>query len=337
MRRIIASCSVVLLSIVLLGACGGSSDKPASSNSEPSLTLPDGNGSSNEFSKLYEDSLKQKFKITFVDDSGDETTYAQDGNGKSMYSSGDSQYFISADETVTCNKSSGGEAECTKVGVGTSVNPFLGIYNAGKTFVTALARFGDNSSKTIAGRDADCVTFSKKTVEEAGPLGAALGSAIKGSLTYCVDKETGVLLEYSTKDADGKTTEQLQGDEVRGAHRLRLHAARDALVGLGSARLHGPEHLLPAGLHRPDDPRPRLVADLPETQAARRGELPRRSRGRRRAAPRASRRVGACPRRPPPACRRWRAPFASRTSSPGSRSAAHHRLRRTSGNPARGE
>jgi outer membrane lipoprotein-sorting protein len=210
MRRLIASCSVVLLSIALLGACGGSSDKPAASNAAPSLTVPDGNGSSSNFSKLYEDALKQKFKITFVDDSGDETTYAQDGNGKSMYSSGDTQTFISADETVRCNTNSDGKAECTKVLVGTSVNPFLGIYNAGKAFVTALARFGDKSSETIAGRDADCVTFSKKTVEDAGPIGAAIGSAIKGSITYCVDKETGVLLEYSTKDADGKTTDSFK-------------------------------------------------------------------------------------------------------------------------------
>jgi hypothetical protein len=212
MRRFIASCSVVLLAIALLGACGGSDEKPGvASPDTKSDSSNDGNNSSDDdFSKLYADALKQKFKITFVDDSGDETTYAQDGNGKSVYGSGDSLVFTSSSGTVSCDTPSGGKAECTELPGGSSVSPFLGIYNLGRTYISALGRFGDKSSKTIADRDAECVTFSQKTVADAGPVGAAVASAIKGSLTYCVDKDTGVLLAYTTEDADGKTTDSFK-------------------------------------------------------------------------------------------------------------------------------
>src|SRR5207237_4418361 len=90
---------------------------------------------------------------------------------------------------------------------GATVSSFLGIYNAGKTYVTALAAYGDRSSKTIAGRDAECVTISGDSVAaKAGPAVAPIASAIKGSVGYCIDKDTGVLLEATATDASGKKT-----------------------------------------------------------------------------------------------------------------------------------
>jgi hypothetical protein len=205
MRRFLASCSVVLVAITLLGACGSSSKGTAASDTNGNNSSTAGS-SGTDISKLYGDAATQKFKITFTDESGDETTYAQDGNGKSVYTSGDTQYFTTSDQTVRCTKDSNGKAECSSYPGGVASLGFLGIYNTGKSFVQALGKYGDTSSKTIAGRDAKCVVFSKDTVSKAGVAAAAVASLIKGSLTYCLDKDTGVLLEASTKDADGKTT-----------------------------------------------------------------------------------------------------------------------------------
>jgi hypothetical protein len=203
MRRFVASCSVVLIAIALLGACGGSESKtPAASDTKPDTTTPDGSGS--DIAQLYADMTKQKFKVTFTSGGDDSTTYAQDGNGKSFYTSGDSQTFTSSSGTVTCSTVSG-TATCTQVPGGATVSPFLGVYNAGKTYVTALAAYGDKSTKTIAGRDAECVTISGDSVaSKAGPAVAAIAAAINGSVGYCVDKDTGVLLQATATDASGK-------------------------------------------------------------------------------------------------------------------------------------
>ena len=204
MRRFVACCSAFLLALAVLGACGGDSAKTTSETNASDTTSPD-DGSGNDFAQLYADAAKARFKITFDSPNDDSTVYAQDGNGKSVYGAGDSQTFISPSGTVTCSTVSG-TSTCTQVPVGATVNPFLGIFNAGQTYIQALGNFADKESKTIAGRDAECVTFSKETVKDAGPAGRAIASAIKGSLTYCVDKDTGVLLESSTTDEGGTTT-----------------------------------------------------------------------------------------------------------------------------------
>ena len=93
------------------------------------------------------------------------------------------------------------------------MSPFLGIYNSGRAIVTALGKYSDKSSKTIA-EVRPTASRSSKTVSDAGPVAAAFAAAIKGSVT-CVDKSTGVLLLFTTKDADGKTSSSFTGDEVR--------------------------------------------------------------------------------------------------------------------------
>lgn len=217
MRKVIASCSVILIAGLALAACGGSSGSskagatnPPSGASASGATASGATGGSSSgndnFAKLVSDANKQKFKITFTAGSGgNETTYEQDGNGNSVYSSGGSQTFTTSSGTVSCNTNSDGKAECIKTGV-TGVSPFLGFYNLGKTYIDALGNnYGHTSSKTIAGRSAKCVTFSAS--DFAGAAGAALAGQLKGSATYCVDKDTGVLLEISgTNEAGASST-----------------------------------------------------------------------------------------------------------------------------------
>ena len=126
-------------------------------------TTPTGTGSSDsDFAKLVADASKERFKITYTTGSGSaDQTYAQDGKGNSVYGSADSQYFTSASGSVSCNTDSNGKATCLQVPGGATVNPFLTLFQAGKSYIDALGgRYGDVSSKTIAGRDAKCLTIS---------------------------------------------------------------------------------------------------------------------------------------------------------------------------------
>lgn len=190
MRRFIASCSVVLLSIALLGACGGSSEKEGvATPGTKSDSSNDGNNSSDDdYAKLVADAAKARFKITYTSgNDGDEQTYAQDGKGTSVYGSGNTQYFTSAEGSVSCSTDSDGKAACTKVPGSTGAIPFLGLFQAGKAAIDSLGGiYGDTSSKTIADRDAKCITI---------PV---------ASVSYCIDKETGVLLEISAETSGKK-------------------------------------------------------------------------------------------------------------------------------------
>jgi len=195
MRRFLASCSVVLVAVVLFGACRGSGPKDSGSSDTK------GDSSNSDFAQRYEDAAKQKFKITFKTGDEEDKTYAQDGNGNSVYTAGDSQTFTSSSGTVVCTTTSGAPT-CGKVAAGQTPTAFLGLYNAGRTYLNALGgKLGDVSSKTVAGRDAQCATISAKSI--GGALGGALISGFKGSGTYCIDKDTGVLLEISSTDAAG--------------------------------------------------------------------------------------------------------------------------------------
>jgi hypothetical protein len=220
MRKLIATCSAVLIAMAVLGACGGSSDKPAadSDGDSPKTTVTDapdnsdGNdgGSDTDISKLYGESTTKSFKINFTTDGdgGEEQTYAQDGKGKSAYGSGDSQFFTSSDGSVTCS-GTGSTATCTAIPGPSTPSPFFSTFQAGQAYVNALGKYAEPESETIADRDAKCVTFSKDTIAEAGPVAAAYASLIKGSWKYCIDDDTGVLLSYSITDENDKTTNVL--------------------------------------------------------------------------------------------------------------------------------
>ncbi len=206
MRRVIATCSVVLLAVALFGVCGSSAKTGSSSSDTTTSSGGSGSSSNDEFSKLYAEAAKAKFKVTFTNNDGESSTYAQDGTGNSVYSTSDSALYTTSKGSVTCNDLNT-TPKCISTSVGGAVNGFLTIFNAARTYIDVLGKYGDTSSKTIAGRDAKCVEFSKDTVSKAGVAAAAVAQLIKGSLTYCLDKDTGVLLSFSTTDANGKTTD----------------------------------------------------------------------------------------------------------------------------------
>ena len=76
MRRLVASCSVVLIAMAVLGACGGATARAdGPSDTEPVEHLdPTATARPTATSRSSTKTRRtQKFKITFVNDSGDET------------------------------------------------------------------------------------------------------------------------------------------------------------------------------------------------------------------------------------------------------------------------
>ena len=76
---------------------------------------------------------------------------------------------------------------------------------AGLTEGSASGGFGDSSTETIAGREAECVRL---TLDSAlGRIGSAIAGAIGGAKANqgtisCIDKQTGILLKYQIIGVD---------------------------------------------------------------------------------------------------------------------------------------
>ena len=114
---------------------------------------------------------KQKFKITYT--SGAATTRSDVRAGRQRQQrarrSDDSQTFVDARPRPSrCDKSSGivPRAPQSPASAGALANPFLGVARpaARRTSPRSAVTVGDTSNKTIAGRDAECVTFSHKDI-----------------------------------------------------------------------------------------------------------------------------------------------------------------------------
>jgi hypothetical protein len=209
MRKWVAWWSAALIALTLLVACGGGS----TATTTPATTNPNASSPSNgQLSQLVANANKQKFKITFNLGGGTAQIYEQDGNGNSLLSDGDSETFSTKANTISCDKISG-RFQCSESpGSDESDNPFLGVVTLEQTQLTALGgRFGTTSSKTIAGRDAQCVTFAASDLVVLGGSGPSTteNPALNAKYSYCVDKGTGVTLEVSTTDSSGRPSSVL--------------------------------------------------------------------------------------------------------------------------------
>jgi hypothetical protein len=211
MRKFVASCSTLLVAAAVLAACGGSGGS-SKAGSTTVATNVIGSATSGDLSKLVADANKQRFKITYTDAGGNTQIYAQDGHGNTMISNGDSQTFSTPSSTITCDKTSG-QYTCTASPGSLSVeaNPFLGILTLEQSQLNALGtNLGQSSSETIAGRDAQCVTFSQQDlIPITGTSVSTSSPPTKASYTYCIDKNTGATLDVSTTDDAGKQSSVL--------------------------------------------------------------------------------------------------------------------------------
>jgi len=208
MRKFVASGPAVLIAVAALAACGSNGSSKAS-DSTLTTAADGGDGGSRNLAQLVANASKQRYKITYTDISGNTQVYEQDGKGDSVSGNGDSQTFVSKGRTINCASTSG-KATCTQSPVavpGGAASTFLGALTLEQTQLGVLGgNLGTKSSKTIAGRDAQCVTFS--AADLAGVAGRAAassqGASLKASYSYCIDKATGVTLEMSGTDQAGK-------------------------------------------------------------------------------------------------------------------------------------
>ena len=199
MRKSVGRCSVVLIAAAALAACGGGGSSKAKDT--PTTNNGASSPSDNDLAQLVADANKQKFKITYTA-GGTTQTYEQGGNGNSVYGSADSVTFVTKRSMVNCDKSAG-SFSCTETpgSQSSAASPFSGIVTALQSQFTALGgHFGSTSPKTIAGRDAQCVTFSQSDL---------VGSGAKASYSGCIDKQTGATLEVAVDDGTKKITSLL--------------------------------------------------------------------------------------------------------------------------------
>jgi len=212
MRKSGASFFAVAVAVAALAACGGGG---GSSKAQDTLPQPTQAPSSAQgLANLVAHAARQRYKITFTDQSGTSQTYAQDGTGNSVEIAGGTETFVTKTATINCDKSSA-TFVCTKSPRSpASGNPLFGVLSLEQTQLSSLGgNSSDRSNKTIAGRDAQCITFAAKDL--VGDLGenvtippALLTS--KASYTYCVDKASGVTLEVSGTNEAGARTASLE-------------------------------------------------------------------------------------------------------------------------------
>ena len=204
----------LLVAAMALAACGGSSKKSVNPAANSQNTTANGGSTaagSDDLSKLAAEYAKAKIKITYTStSSGDNSTItiAQDGNGKSAFTTGDSTFYSDGTSSVSC-QGTGSSAECTDLG---SAGAGAGIGSTLTSTFAALAGLlstlgsGHKSSDTIAGRDASCVTYTASEV-----LGKLASSPLfsgsnanpsdydpNDTATICIDKQSGFVLKFSS-------------------------------------------------------------------------------------------------------------------------------------------
>jgi hypothetical protein len=208
MRGFVASCAAVILAAAVLAACGGGNGHHPSA---PSTPAGGSSPATNSLSQLVANANQQKFKITYVDGGGNRQSYEQDGNGDSVSGSAGSLTFVTKTSATICDQTSGAY-QCTQspISPDAAANPFSGVVTAFQSQLSALGgRYGSQSTTTIAGREAQCVTFSATDFEGSVDATTAPASAGQPSYSYCIDTVTGVTLKVAVTDASGKQTTSL--------------------------------------------------------------------------------------------------------------------------------
>jgi hypothetical protein len=206
MRRPVA---VLALGAVALFGCGNGSDKPSAGGGSGTTDNGSNGGGGSGFSELLAKSKAAKYKITYTRGDDDEVfTLAQDPPRFAYTTEGSATYVPGDGAAVSCS-GSGSSATCKELpGTGdayrASLSNVLGV--AGAFFLSAAGSSIPGlldiktSDEEIAGRAAVCATIDGSTL-------GALGAAIEGSYSICVDKEIGVMLRVRSDDGSGSSND----------------------------------------------------------------------------------------------------------------------------------
>ena len=215
MRRWLALAMVFTLGVA---ACGGGDDdsNDAASDDSSATTADDstdGTTGDSEIDALIERAKAATIRVTYETDGGTAFTMSQDGDNRALIQE-DGQKLLEVDGHVyTC---SGGESgQCMQMpdqaeGLTSMMMSMFGMYA-----LVAIPDVGENplfdvtktEDREIAGRSATCTTL------EAGML-----AGTDGSITACLDDETGVFLLGETEsDSDNSRIEATEVGEPQDA------------------------------------------------------------------------------------------------------------------------
>lgn len=228
MRKLFVTALVAMLATAGLAACGGGDDddnassateadreetSDASDDDDDGGDIDEALEGSDELKELLAKQSKARVKVTYEmrDQDGETTTmvFAQDGKGKRSIFSDGTLTIIDGDTAVSCDNLDSPDVSCTQLpsGFGEFAMLGLGLFTAiGEGLVKADVAGVDISSEKIAGRDARCAEYDYDNIF--GALGelAELGDddvPEDAKVRVCVDKETGILLEF-TGEGDGE-------------------------------------------------------------------------------------------------------------------------------------
>jgi hypothetical protein len=209
----------MISAFVLVGCSGGSG-----SSADPT-TVPTGSSVATTttttipitdvFPDLSNKTSTADVKITYTAAFGPSSTLAQDGKGKSSFVSQGNLLLSDGTTVIQCNGTTAA-AKCSDLGPTSSddaltqvITTYAGLSSLHSTSI------GTDSTQTIAGRSASCVTF--KASDYANKVGGQLPDLSKltvaATVTVCVDDDSGFALKIALSDR-GQTVNEILATAV---------------------------------------------------------------------------------------------------------------------------
>jgi hypothetical protein len=207
-RNRAAAAALAVAVAAFLGACGGSSAKSPAEGS--ATTAP--KAADSDFEKLFADLANQSFKVTYTDAGGQTAIFAQDGKGNTVTAGDTKRVYTTPTTAVTCEKPRNATdftCQQTPINLGAD-SSYIASAVAEKTYAIPLGyHFAHTTTKSIAERDVDCFSITAADFEAVGGIAGRAGGSLKGTTTYCNDRETGALMENTITSEEGDTSTQL--------------------------------------------------------------------------------------------------------------------------------
>ena len=207
--------AVTTAAALAIAACGGSSSSKGDGGGSTSTTSASSGSGGAAFSDLAEQAKDANVKATYTSGSSDDEFTIAQYEGDSYLAFGNDAFYSVGGKSYTC-EGSGSEAQCFELPgnadlsqsiVQSFFGAYAGIFDGLQDSSSAFGSVRTTTKSTrIAGRDAQCATVSA----------SALGQS--GSVSVCLDEETGFLLRAGTSGGgDGRIIEATAFDDSTAA------------------------------------------------------------------------------------------------------------------------
>lgn len=202
MRRLAAVIAIAATAALAVSGCGVVNKVKNSAKNAEQATK--------DFEARQKKRAEASYRVVYKGEDGKLVTYSQ-APPKAAFITEDSKTVTDGAKTYECTSLGTPDVSCTDLGssdLGTFFTQFGGGFlGAGfAELLSATPLDSEKSTRTIAGREADCVKVKQQIA------GFDIGSG-KGSLTTCYDRETAAVLFASSTDDDGKETVTVEATE----------------------------------------------------------------------------------------------------------------------------